>query len=237
MINNVPGVTINIYQNDINLDEIKNKCDNLTFIDLGQCKEELRKIYNLKPEEKFYIISVDIISKVSNRVTNDNDFEIYLKNGTELNYKKLCKNSNIYISSPLTKLDLAHFTEAEIFSLQGYNIYDLESEFYNDKCTPANINGNDIIIKDRLIDIYPSNISICPENCKLNIAEIDLKRFNCSCEIVYETQKELTNNTKYNINNQTKDNFINYLLDNINYQVFDCSKIIKQITFNKLKII
>ena len=39
----------------------------------------LRQYYNLKPEEKFYIIYVDYIIKLSTKVINDYDFEIYLK--------------------------------------------------------------------------------------------------------------------------------------------------------------
>ena len=71
VINNSPGVIINIYQDDLNLDEIKNKCDNLTFIDLDQCGEDLRIYYNLEPEEKFYIISIDsnIWSSIYHNIT------------------------------------------------------------------------------------------------------------------------------------------------------------------------
>ena len=34
VINNAPGISINIHQDDLNFDEIKNKSENLTFIDL-----------------------------------------------------------------------------------------------------------------------------------------------------------------------------------------------------------
>ena len=45
--------------------------------------------------------------------------------------------------------------------MQGYDIYNLSSEFYIDKCAAANINGNDIVLKDRKENIYPSNVSFC----------------------------------------------------------------------------
>ena len=82
--------------------------------------------------------------------------------------------------------------------------------------------------------IYTHLIYQFVHNCQLNIAEIDLKRFNCSCEIISDTEEEISNKSENNITNQTNDNFINYLLDNINYQVFDCPKIIKQATIKKL---
>ena len=234
VINNSPGVTINIYQDDLNLDVIKNKCVNLTLIDLDQCGEDLRKYYKIKSEEKLNIIYVDSISKKSNIVKKENVFEIYLRNGTELDYKIKCKNSNIYISPPIIKLNAAHFKEAIAFDLQGYNIYEIKSEFYTDKYSPAHINGNDITLEDRLIDIYPSNISLCPNNWHIYKVEMDLKRFNCSCKVISHSQEEKLNNIENNLNKQMNDNFINYLLDNINYQVFDCLKIIKQATLYKL---
>ena len=116
---------------------------------------------------------------------------------------------------------------AEKFSLQGYNIYDLTSPFYTDRCTQAHINGNDIVLKDRLVDVYPSNLSVYPDNCQLNIAEIELKRFNCTCG---PNTTENIKDTEKNINNQTSENFVNYLVDKINYQVFLCYKTIKQAT-------
>ena len=57
---------------------------------------------------------------------------------------------------------------------------------------------------------------------------------NCSCKIITDTEEEISNNSENNISNQTNDNFINYLLDNINYQIFDCPKIIKQATIKKI---
>ena len=63
---------------------------------------------------------------------------------------------------------------------------------------------------------------------------MDLKRFICTCELISVIQNETLNNTEDDINNQTNDNFINYLLDKINYQVFDCPKIVKKATFSKL---
>ena len=37
VINNAPGISINIYQDDLNFDEIKNRSGNLPFIDFAQC--------------------------------------------------------------------------------------------------------------------------------------------------------------------------------------------------------
>ena len=106
------------------------------------------------------------------------------------------------------------------FAEQGYDIYDINSEFYNDFCSPANIGGNDITLEDRKKDIYPYNITFCKSNCKYKGINIDEQRVICSCDI----------NSDNTINEEdefVKDNgnFKSYLMDKINYKIFKCYKL------------
>ena len=39
------------------------------------------------------------------------------------------------------------------------------SDFYNDKCSPAYINNNEITLSVRKKDNYPNNLIICKDNC------------------------------------------------------------------------
>ena len=136
----------------------------------------------------------------------------------------VCRNLSLTVSSSISKLDIVNYEEAEIFNSQGYDIYNLSSEFYTDKCSPANINGNDIVLKDRIEDIYPDNISFCSNGCELKNVEIESKRVNCSCNFDY---KEETVDIDYNTEKMNaSENFFIYLLDNVNYQVFKCYKIL-----------
>ena len=101
---------------------------------------------------------------------------------------------------------------------------------------PAHINGNDIVIKDRLEDIYPHNVSFCSKGCELSNIDIDSKIVNCSFNISYSEQN-LEENVDIN-NNQTKlnesDNFVIYLLDSLNYKIFLCYKIILKLQIKDL---
>ena len=232
VMNENPGVSINIYTSEINLDEAKNneKNINLTFIDLGECENKLREYYRINDELKFCIISVDLLTKYSNKSTNDFAYELYLDNGTQIMDLSPCNEYPISISSPIINLDLVNFEEAEIFDSQGYDIYNLSSNFYNDKCTAAYINGNDIIIKDRIDDIYPHNVSFCPNGCILDNTEINNKRFNCSCNISL-MEEPIENESEEIQNVQTNENYISYLLDMINYKLFGCPKIFKNSSF------
>ena len=118
-----------------------------------------------------------------------------------------------------------NYEKAEIFYKQGYNIYNLSSEFYTDKCKSANINGNDIVIKDRIEEIYPYNVSFCSIGCELNNVEIESKRVKCSCNISYNEEIiDINNNNRTKLN--ASENFFIYLLDSLNYKIFGCFKII-----------
>ena len=223
VMNESPGISINIYTSKINLDEAENKNENLTFIYLDECENKLREYYKLNPSQKICIISVDLLTKWSNKTTNDFDYEIYLDNGTQIQDLSPCYNYPISISSPIINLNLINYEYAINFAEQGYDIYNLSSEFYNEKCTAAYINGNDIIIEDRRNDIYPYNASFCPNGCELEYVGINTKRLNCSCNISFTTEdlpEEENENNQLLV--QTDESYIAYLLDMLNYKLFGC---------------
>ena len=84
IINKYEGVTINLYEIGVDINEMKENFKNLTFIDLNECANELREFYNLNFSEKLYILSIDYFNKISNRPTNGYSFEVYLENKTKL---------------------------------------------------------------------------------------------------------------------------------------------------------
>ena len=235
IINNYEGVTVNLYETGADINIMKSQYENLTFIDLNDCSNLLREYYNISYNEKLYILSIDYLSKISNSPTNSYNFEIYSENKTKLDHNNICNNTLVSISSPIINLDLVNFEKAEIFESQGYDIYNLSSNFYNDKCTPAYLNGNDIIIKDRIEEIYPFNISLCPNDCLLNTVEIKTKRFNCSCNISFTINIDYPNKNgedKSNMMQNDDGNLISYILDSLNYQIFKCSKLFKILKIN-----
>ena len=204
---NINGVSVNIYQNGINYDIFKDKYNNLTYINLGDCAKALIEFYGLEENEKLYILSVDYLTKISHKVTNDYKFEVYLRNRTQLENISICNHYIINISTSIIKMDLAHIKEADIFYSQGFNIYNLSSDFYIDKCSSAHINENDIIIKDIIKDIYPYNITFCPKRCELINIDIKSRRVNCYCNISINDDFIDLNNYQSNEYLESNDNF------------------------------
>ena len=190
-INSSPGVTLSIYENGLNLENNKDFY-NLTIINLDNCKSKLMEYYQLNSTDTLYIFSLDSISKKSNQIFNDINFKIYLNKGKELDDLYICYDTPISISTPIVNEDIINFDYAVYFYEQGYDIYNLDSSFYNDICTSISIDNSDMILKDRLEYIFPTNVtSFCPDDCILNETDIKNKRINCICDIYFSAKNKL----------------------------------------------
>ena len=88
--------------------------------------------------------------------TTDYNYRMFLKNGTELNLSLIKESNYVDIYVPIEKKDIVNYNYSKYFSLQGYDIYNKSSDFYNDFCTSAYYQENDITIKDRKKYIYPN---------------------------------------------------------------------------------
>ena len=159
--------------------------------------------------------------------TTDFIYEYKLENGTVLNLSNVEEDVYVDIYVPIKNLEVVKFDLTKQFAEQGYDIYDKNSEFYTDFCTPASFGDNDVTLADRQKDIYPHNVTLCKSNCKYNGINIEEQRVICSCNL----------NSDKNIEDeefQNEDgNFLTYLLDNINYKIFKCYKLF--FNFNNLR--
>ena len=165
-----------------------------------------------------YVFIYDTPSNDSRTAISEYNYILVLKNGTQLNLSEINEDFYISISVPIRNLDLANFDFAEKFYQYGFDIYNKSSDFYNDICTPAFINDNDITLNDRKEDIYPNNVTLCKENCVYKNVDIENKRIVCECNLNSNYEKKNENNSFQ----ESEDNFITYFLDNINYKIFKC---------------
>ncbi len=151
--NKISNTSIYSYEID-SVDEIKFKYNNLTFVEISkEQKKKLMNKFNLDENEKLYVFIYDTPNNNSRSIINDYNYIFILEKGTILNFTEINKDFYVNISSPIRNLSLANFDLLEKFSQNGYDIYNKNSNFYNDICSPASINGNDITLKDRKEDI------------------------------------------------------------------------------------
>ena len=221
-----------IYSYNINNKELKDIYTNITYIEISQeIINYLNTKYNLNEEtDVIYASIIDYPSDGEKTAINDYDYKFYLENGIEL---YIDEDYYVDIFVPIKNLDLANYNYSKIFAEQGYDIYDKESDFYNDICSPANLGENDIILKDRKKDIYPNDVILCKDNCYYNGINMETERFICSCNLNMNNDNEKIDNTTDDFLKEDNGNFISYFLDNINYKIFKCYNLL--IIFNNLK--
>ena len=212
-----------IYSYEVGLvEELKKQNSNLTFVEISnEQKIKLFNLFNIIQNETLYVFIYDSPSNDSRTATSEYNYVLILGNGTKLNLSVINEDFYINISIPIRNLDLANFDYAIIFYKDGYDIYNKSSNFYNDICTQADINENDIILKDRKEDIYPNNVTLCKGNCKYKNVDLENKKKICECNLNSNYSEKIDENLDDD-SIENDDNFIIYFLDKINYKIFKC---------------
>ena len=153
---------------------------NSTYVNLSQCENILRNSYNLSSPSILTILQMEIENKNEKSLTNKVEYQIYDDKKNILDLSK-CNNSNIQILYSLNdnSLDINSISD---FQKLGIDILNINDSFFNDICHPYSNEENDIILKDRIKDIY-QNYSICEEGCNYNEFIIENKIISCDCKI------------------------------------------------------
>ena len=215
------GIIIRGYS--INSKDPVDKEAKYSIVNLGDCEYKLRSYYNLTNDTELFILGVDSPNKDSSAITNTYNYGVYLADGTLLDHNEVCKESKISVSSPITNPELIKLSEASYFAEMGYDIFDKNSNFYSDVCTPVSIDGNDIVLSDRQEDFYPSGISLCNESCTYSQVDFESNRFTCECDLVYNFSQKET------VEEETEEeedvSYIEYFLSLINYKIIKCYKL------------
>ena len=224
MIISKSGVIIHGYSTKQTEKKSEDKDANYSLVYLGDCEYKIKSYYNLPNETELFILGIDSPNKDILSSTNVFNYGVYLSNGTLLDHNEACKETKISISSPITNPDIIKLEEAVYFSEMGYDIYDESSNFYNDRCSPAAINGNDIILKDRKNDFYPEGISLCNDSCVYSQIDLNSKRFICECDLSYNYSEKIK---KEKNDDETEDDtsYVEYFLSLINYKIGKCYKL------------
>ena len=145
--------------------KIRANLGDISYIDLGECENLLKREYNISESEDLIIFQIDIkdLEKIKTYV----QYEIYEPHEYHKLNLDICEDLTINIYSPVY-LDNETALIYSSLNKEGYNLFNANDPFYNDICSPyTTLNGTDIILEDRKNDIYNKygNISICQNNC------------------------------------------------------------------------
>ena len=160
-------ITLSTLENQKN-----NILENKTTIDLGQCENKLKDIYNISNNETLVLLIYDIsidgmkIPKVEYEIY----YQFYSQNLTKLNLTA-CKNMKVDISIPVIIQD-------------DIDKHNPNSNYYKDVCSKAvSESGTDISLSERKNIFIENNMTLCEEDCNLIDYNYTNKKVKCSCLI------------------------------------------------------
>jgi hypothetical protein len=112
-------------------------------------------------------------------LTNQVEYAIYNEKREKLNLS-YCRDVKLKVNYEIKDQSALNKTMIDYYSELGVDIFDREDSFFTDLCYPFSFSDSDIILKDRVLDIY-QNYSLCDNNCIYNEINIENKIVTCSC--------------------------------------------------------
>ena len=159
----------------------ENNNDSNTYINFLNCENSLRTKYKISNESILTVVQFEIYNNEKSSLTNQVEYSVYSENKTFLNLS-VCEKDKIKIIYAISNDSLLNFDEITYFNNMGVDIFNSKDQFFNDICYPYSNNSNDMILKDRIKDIY-KNYSLCDNNCKYNKMNITIKTVSCFCNV------------------------------------------------------
>ena len=189
---------------------LNNSIENNTIssIDLGDCEQALRRENNINDDDTLLISKIDVLSETA--LTPLVDYAVYDSVGRPLDMS-VCLNSDIRISYPILNTATIQFGRAYELSSLGYDLYNPEDPFYNDKCAPFANSSVDVPLKDRREEFY-IEVPFCGSNCRYEGINYTTSKVNCNCSV---DEREVKQKMKFS-------SFGEELFDQTNLHLFPC---------------
>ena len=169
-------------------------------------------------------------------VNNGNEksiqYEVYAPNSNIKLDLSVCSDVKIDIYVPIQLNEEIQKLYDDLKS-QGYNLFDKNDKFYTDICTPyKSKNGTDILLSDRLNDIFSPNQLSCQANCEFSEYSQELQYLKCECDVIKEEKIETEEPEKITAKSVAKS--VYDILKYSNYKVLKCYKLVfRKVTFIK----
>ena len=152
----------------------KNLYDNLTYINIQDCENLLKKNKGIHPNEDLFLLKIEYSTDEFKIPIIE--YVIFFKNGTRLNISDCdCMKFEYSIPVDIIKYDI---NESLIYK------YNPSSEYNNDLCYQYTTENNtDITLYDRRKEFNDNNLSLCESNCTFLNYDYDKHRVQCQCPI------------------------------------------------------
>ena len=159
--------------------ENKNSSDQFTKIDLGECENVIRTTNNLAENVSLLLLLSENLTSVSSE--RNTQFEIYDPVNKKRVNLSICQNIPINMYVPLQLDDKMNNLYNDLKD-KGYDLFDINNEFYQDICTPyKSENGTDIPLLDRINYYYNNDQTQCQPGCNFSGYSMETQNLKCDC--------------------------------------------------------
>ena len=152
-----------------------------TSIDFKECESKLREYYNLSNTSVLSVFQTETTSSNNKSLTNKVQYVVYDENNTLLNLS-ICENQQIRINYAIKGDSDFNLSKYSQFENKGIDILNSSDPFFNDICYPYSDGSSDMILSDRINDIY-QNYSLCDSGCEYEGLNSTSGTVSCSCSV------------------------------------------------------
>ena len=152
----------------------------VTHVNFSECESILRKHYKMPDTSIMTFFQIELKNDDSTSLINQVEYQAYYNN-TFLDLS-LCNNTNIKVYYSIKDNSLIDFSSVASFKDSGIDIFNINDSFFNDICHPYSNGEDDLILKDRIKDIY-LNYSLCEQGCTYNEVDLDYMTIACDCQV------------------------------------------------------
>ena len=152
-----------------------------THVDFSQCEDILRNSKNLSSSDILTILQLEINNTNDKSLINKVEYQVYYNGNSSLDLS-LCNDKNIKMFYAIKDNNLIDINSVASFQKSGIDIFNINDSFFNDICQPYSYSNNDLILKDRIKDIY-LNYTLCEEDCTYIEFNVENKIISCDCKV------------------------------------------------------
>ena len=176
----------------INIKKYKNIS---TYIDFLSCEEKLRNYYHISNNSILTVFQIEINKNNEKSLTNQVEYAVFDEKKDKLDLS-ICSDEQIKIYHSVNNYSVLNISSISTYADIGVDIFNINEEFFNDICYPYSEENSDIILRDRVSDIY-QNYSLCDSNCEYENIDIENMTITCNCLVKTEIETEIEE-PKYN---------------------------------------
>jgi hypothetical protein len=154
-----------------------------TSIDFSSCEDKLREKYCSDSSNcTLTVFQTETSNSNEKSLTNNVKYVVYDGNNTQLDLS-VCQDEKININYALKENSNLNLTMYSEFSNKGIDILNSSDSFFNDICYSYSDGTSDMILSDRISEIY-QNYSLCDSGCDYEGIDTENLTVSCSCSVV-----------------------------------------------------